>query len=194
MSIAPIPACLVTGLTGTDKRSFVAALLRARPAGNRWALLDNDGGGSALEFAQSGLETATVSGCACCTGQVALHAGIVQLVRRARPQWLVVAVDGAAEPDALERVFAQPELARGIRVAQKICAISPQWLVALPQNALERLQRQMTAADCVVTANAEAVATLRATGIERVVQADEAVRRIAGASAVPSASSPRIAS
>ena len=139
MPIAPVPACLVSGLTGTDQRSFVAALLRARPAGSRWALLDNDGGGSALELAQ-------------------------------------------------------PELARGVRVAQRICAMSPQWLAALPQNALERLRRQMAAADCVVTARAEAVAALRAAGIERVVQADEAVRRIAGASTGPSASSPRIAS
>lgn len=194
MPIAPIPACLVTGLTGTDKRSFVAALLRARPADSRWALLDNDGGGSAMDLALQGLETAIVSGCACCTGQVALHAGIVQLVRRARPQWLVVAVDGAAEPDALERVFAQPELARGIRVARIICAMSPQWLAALPQNALERLRRQMAAADCVVTAHAEAVAGLRAAGIARVVQADEAIRRITGESAASSASSPRIAS
>lgn len=194
MPIAPVSTCLVTGLTGTDKRSFVVALLRARPAGSRWALLDNDGGGSAMDLALQGLETATVSGCACCTDQVALHAGIVQLVRRARPQWLVVAVDGAAEPDALERVFAQPELARGIRVAERICAMSPQWLTVLPQNALERLRRQMAAADCVVTGRADAVAALRAAGIERVVQADEAVRRITGASTGPSASSPRIVS
>lgn len=194
MSIAPVPVCLVTGLTGTDKRGFVAALLRARPSGSRWALLDNDGGGSALDLAQDGIETATVSGCACCTGQVALQTGIVQLVRRVRPQWLVIAVDAAAEPDALQRVFAQVDLTRGIRLAQHICAASPQWLARLPQNALERLQRQMAAADCVVTTRAEAVAALHAAGIGRVVQADEAIRRIAGVSPASSASSSRIAS
>ncbi len=194
MSIAPVSVCLVTGLTGTEKRGFVAALLRAQPSGSRWALLDNDGGGSALDLSQDGFKTATISGCACCTGQVALQTGIVQLLRRVRPQWLVIAVDAAAEPDALQRAFTQVDLARGIRLVEHICAVSPQWLARLPQHALERLQRQMAAADCVVTAHAEAVAALRAAGIGRVVQADEAIRRIAGASAASSASSSRIAS
>ena len=194
MPVTALPVCLVTGLSGADKRRFVAALLRARPAGSRWALLDNDGGGSALDLARDGPEAATVSGCACCSGQIALHAGIVQLVRRARPQLLVIAVDGAAEPDALQRVLAQPELARGIRVTRNTCVASPQWLAVLPRSALERLQRQMAAADCVAATDAKAVDGLRAAGVSRVVQADEAISRIAGESAASSASSPRIAS
>jgi len=178
MSIAPVPVCLVTGLTGTDKRGFIDALLRARPAGSHWALLDNDGGGSALELAQPGLETATVSGCACCTGQVTLQVGLVRLLRRSRPVFLIIAADGAAEPDALEQALRQPELARAVAVTRRVCAAPPQWLAALPVAARERLQRQIAAADSVVAATAAGVTQLRAAGYSQASDFAETIHHV----------------
>lgn len=177
--MVPVPTCLVTGLPGADKRNFVAALARARPAAAHWALLDNDGGGSARDLAGSGLATAIVSGCACCSGQILLQTGIVQLLRRSRPHLLVIAVDGAAEPAALERVLKQPDLARTIKVAHRLCVVSPQWLKVLPQHALGLLQRQMAAADRVVVTDKAAAADLHNAGIARVVESTAAVGAIA---------------
>lgn len=178
--MVPVPACLVTGLPGADKRNFVAALVQARPAGARWALLDNDGGGSARDLVRDLPDAATVNGCACCSGQVALQTGLVQLLRRARPQRLVIAVDGAAEPAALERVLRQPGLARTIAVTHHLCVVSPQWLKVLPLHALELLQRQMAAADQIVAADAAAAAMLRSAGVARVVESAAAAGAIAG--------------
>lgn len=96
-----VPLCLITGLTGADKRAFIHALLAVRPTEQRWALLDNDGGDIARDAAGAQLAVSVINGCACCTGQVALQTGIVQLIRQSRPQRLIVVASGAAEPAAL---------------------------------------------------------------------------------------------
>ncbi len=159
-----VPACLITGLPGADKQGFVAALAAARPHGASWALLDNDGGGSAQALAGEGIATGVVSGCACCSGRITLQVGLVQLLRRVRPGFLIITADGAAEPEALEQTLRQPELARAITVIRRICVVPPQWLAALPATARERLQRQAAAADGVVAATAESVLQLRTAG------------------------------
>jgi G3E family GTPase len=188
-----IPACLVTGVTGADKRSFVRALLAARPADEHWAVLDNDGGDIARDLAAAQLTVAAINGCACCSGQVALQAGIAQLVRQSRPQRLIIAAAGVAEPDALERALLQEDLARGISLGQRLCVAAPQRLTALPPPARELLQRQMAAADHVVAADSAAAAALRVAGSANVLQVGDAIRLVLAGPA-SSASSRRMAS
>jgi len=192
---ARIVVCLVTGATSAGKQGFLRALLAARPADERWAVLDNDGGDLQRYAAPVQLTVAAVNGCACCTGQVALQAGIAQLARRARPQRLIIAAAGIAEPAALEHALQQEDLARGISVSHRLCVVAPPLLAALPAPSRELLQRQMTAADHVVAVNAAAAATLRAAGIAGVIQTEDAIRLLlAGPAPASSASSRRIAS
>lgn len=192
---ARIPVCLVTGAASADKQGFLHALLAARPAGERWAVLDNDGGDLTRDSVPMQLTVAAVNGCACCTGQVALQAGIAQLARQSRPQRLIIAAAGVAEPAALERALQQEDLARGIRVSHRLCVVAPPLLAALPPSARDLLQRQMTAADHVVAVNAAAAAALHASGIAGVIQMEEAIRLVLTDPApASSASSRRIAS
>jgi G3E family GTPase len=188
-----IPACLVTGVSGTDKRSFVHALLAARPADEYWAVLDNDGGELVRDLVTAQLAVASINGCACCTGQVALQAGIAQLVRQSRPQRLIIVASGVAEPDALERALQQEDLARGISLGLRLCVAAPQRTTALPAPARELLQRQMAAADHVVVADAAATVALRAAGNANVLQPGDAIRLVLAGPA-SSASSRRMAS
>lgn len=192
---ARIAICLITGATSADKQSFLRALLAARPADERWAVLNNDGGDLARNAVPVLLTVAAVNGCACCTGQVALQAGIAQLARQARPQRLIIAAAGAAEPAALEHALQQQDLARGITVRHRLCVVAPPLLAALPPPVRDLLQRQMTAADHVVAVNAAAAAALRASAIAGVIQTEDAIRLVLNDPAAPSsASSRRIAS
>lgn len=189
---ARIPVCLVTGAASADKQSFLRALLAARPAGERWAVFDNDGGGLTGNAVPMQLTVAAVNGCACCTGQVALQAGIAQLARQSRPQRLIIAAAGVAEPAALEHALQQEDLARGISVSHRLCVVAPQLLAALPPPARDLLLRQMAAADYVVAANTAAAATLLAAGNACTIQIEDAIRLVLAAAS--SASSRRIAS
>jgi G3E family GTPase len=192
---ARIPVCLVTGVASADKQAFIRALLAARPADERWAVLDNDGGDIARDAAAMQLAVAAVNGCACCTAQVALQAGIAQLARQSRPQRLIIAVAGVAEPAALEHTLQQEDLARGITIDHRLCVVAPQLLTALPSPARDLLQRQIVAADHVVAASEAAAATLHANGITGVIQIEEGIRLVlANPTPASSDSSQRIAS
>lgn len=192
---ARIPLCLITGAASADKQNFLGALLAARPADERWAVLDNDGGDLTRNAVPMLLTVAAVNGCACCTGQVALQTGIALLARQARPQRLIIAAAGAAEPAALEQALQQEDLARGITVRHRLCVVAAPLPATLPPPALELLQRQIAAADHVVTINAAAAAALRTGGIAGVIQMEDAIRLVlADPAPASSASSRRIAS
>ncbi len=156
LPVRAIPAIL---LTGTGKYHFIAALAAARPAGERWALLDNDAGHSAPVPPDAELHTATVYGCMCCTGAVALQTGIAQLLRRSRPQRLIIAAADAAEPATLEKSLRQEHLAQAITITHRLHVITAEQLQA-PAAGRALWLRQLQAANAVVTVDAAAARAL----------------------------------
>ncbi len=191
---ARVPVCVVSGLTSPDKRSFIHALLAGRPADIRWALLDNDGGDFALDAATPQLAVSVIHGCACCSGQLALQTGIVQLIRQARPQRLIVAASGAAEPAELERALQQEHLARSISIDHRLCVLATDMLQGLPPGAQDLQLRQIAAAAHVVCRDAAAAAAaLGDRPASNLIQFRDAVRLVlASPMPVSSASSLRI--
>lgn len=159
--MSPIPAVLITGADSDAKTRFISALAAARPAGERWAVLDNDGGNQVQADTQ--LSVASITGCLCCTGQVALQTGIVRLIRQSRPQRLFIVASGAAEPAALERALRQEQLARAVQVSHRLCVATAEQLAAGPPAARELWLQQLRAADFVVAAEDAAAETLSAT-------------------------------
>lgn len=154
-----IPTLLLTGADRAAKTVFLRALLAIRPPRERWALLDNDGNPPEHNGTSDDFSFATVSGCACCTGQVSLQTGIVRLLQESKPQRLVIAVAAAAEPAALTQTLQQEHLAASLHIARHLCIVS-----AALQSAAEAAQglwlRQMQAADDVVAMDEAAVTAL----------------------------------
>lgn len=157
------PAILVTGASGAAKQAFVPALLAARPAAEHWAILDNDNSHLATLQEHAQLSVARINGCMCCTGQLALQTGIVQLLRRSHPQRLIIVASAAAEPDPLQRALRQEYLARAITITHHwFIATAEDLTPALPAARQLHLQ-QWQAADMVVTGDAAQASALRAT-------------------------------
>lgn len=157
----PTPAILVTGAAGAAKQAFVPALLAARPARERWAILDNDNSHLMTLPENAQLSVASINGCMCCTGQLALQTGIVQLLRRSHPQRLIIVVSSAAEPAPLERALRQGYLANAITISHRLFVAAPEDLTPdLPAARLLR-QQQLQAADMVVAADAANTDALR---------------------------------
>ena len=147
----PVPAILITGAGGANKQSVVRALLAARPAGERWAILDNDNSGLGALQTSAGLDVATVGGCLCCTGQILLQTGIVQLLRRSQPQRLIIIAAAAAEPAAVERALGQEHIAGAITVSRRLFAPASADHDAMPEAARVLLRQQRQAADLCVS-------------------------------------------
>ena len=151
----PVPALLITGIDSDAKTVFLRALLAARPRQQPWALLDNDGGHLAKEFAAAQVAVATAGGCACCSGRVALHTGIVRLLRDSLPQRLVIVAAAAAEPAALARALQQQHLAQVLHIDGHACIVAPDTLAAALPAARALWQRQMAAADQLLAPDAD---------------------------------------
>lgn len=158
----PIPAILVTGAAGAGKTAFIRALAAACPSGERWAVLDNDNSDLARALAGTPADVAAISGCLCCTGQVALQTGIVKLLRHSRPQRLIIAASGAAEPAALQHALRQEHVARAMQVTHHLCVAASAQLTAYPSAAGELWLQQLRAADFAIAADGPAADALRA--------------------------------
>ncbi|MFJ4144183.1 CobW family GTP-binding protein [Pseudomonas sp. NPDC089734] len=102
-----IPTHVIGGPLGAGKTSLIKHLLRQKPAGERWAVLIN-------EFGQIGLDAALLTvdadgialgevagGCLCCVNGVPFQIGLGRLLRKARPDRLLIEPSGLGHPAQL---------------------------------------------------------------------------------------------
>jgi len=122
-----VPMLVLTGFLGAGKTTALNRVLAAlRPGGRRIALLVNDLGRvnvDAALLAARGSDLIELSGgCVCCKVDLQddLWRGIHDLVRRARPDHVVLETTGIAEPVALLDGLAQQD---GLAAAGVVCVI-----------------------------------------------------------------------
>ncbi|WP_024647498.1 CobW-like GTP-binding protein [Pseudomonas syringae] len=102
-----IPTHVIGGPLGAGKTSLIKRLLAQKPDNERWAILIN-------EFGQIGLDAALMStaadgialgevagGCLCCVNGVPFQIGLGRLLRKARPDRLLIEPSGLGHPAQL---------------------------------------------------------------------------------------------
>ncbi|KPY11271.1 Cobalamin synthesis protein/P47K family protein [Pseudomonas savastanoi pv. phaseolicola] len=102
-----IPTHVIGGPLGAGKTSLIKRLLAQKPAHERWAVLIN-------EFGQIGLDAALLTtdadgialgevagGCLCCVNGVPFQIGLGRLLRKARPDRLLIEPSGLGHPAQL---------------------------------------------------------------------------------------------
>lgn len=102
-----IPTHVIGGPLGAGKTSLIRHLLANKPARERWAVLIN-------EFGQVGLDAALLTttadgialgevagGCLCCVNGVPFQVGLGRLLRKARPDRLLIEPSGLGHPAQL---------------------------------------------------------------------------------------------
>ncbi|MBS7691097.1 cobalamin biosynthesis protein CobW [Pseudomonas lalucatii] len=144
-----IPTHLIGGPLGAGKTSLIRQLLAQRPAHERWAVLVN-------EFGQIGLDAALLAsdadgvalgevagGCLCCVNGVPFQVGLGRLLRKARPQRLLIEPSGLGHPLQLLEQLRQPPWAGVLAVQPALLVLDAaalaagQPLAASQQAALE---------------------------------------------------------
>jgi G3E family GTPase len=141
---------LITGFLGAGKTTLIRNLLSQRPAAERWAVIVNEFGvvgidGTTIEAATSGpsgappgrstaasthgprtvLVREVAGGCICCAANVPLRVAITDVLRRERPDRLLIEPSGLGHPAAILATLAAPGLAGALVIGAVICVADP---------------------------------------------------------------------
>jgi len=103
--LSAIPTNIITGFLGTGKTTTILQLLKNKPASERWAVLVNEFGEVGLDghlLAGNSSEDIFVrevpGGCMCCTNGLPVQIALNRLLRKARPQRLLIEPTGLGHP------------------------------------------------------------------------------------------------
>jgi G3E family GTPase len=141
---------LITGFPGAGKTTLLRALLAQRPRTERWAVLLNAAGGVADA---DGVSVRQISdGCACCSARVAFRTALVQLLRAARPQRLLIELAGTGDPAGVETVLNETSIASAVVLRTTLCVVQPRHLDNADIVSHEIYRSQLHHADNVILA------------------------------------------
>ncbi|ALM52485.1 CobW family GTP-binding protein [Halomonas huangheensis] len=151
----PIPCHIVSGFLGSGKTTLIRHLIRHKPHDERWAVLVN-------EFGEAGIDQAMLpesddlvvrtlpGGCLCCQLAVTLKATLVQLIRRHRPERLLIEPSGLGHPAGLVEVLQDEDLAPVIDLRPMIAMLDPRKLDDARYTGHQTFRDQLAMADAVV--------------------------------------------
>ena len=178
--VMTIPVNIITGVLGVGKTTAIRHLISQRPANERWAIVVNefgalgidgaildtagglskgDGGGSSK--GDGGIIVREVAGgCLCCAVAAPFTVAVTQLLRRAKPDRLIIEPSGMGHPGGLHDALQDEHLGKVLRIAATIALVDMTQVArggALVES--EAFRDQVQCADVVVGAKGD-VATV----------------------------------
>ncbi|MEO1081084.1 MAG: CobW family GTP-binding protein [Pseudomonadota bacterium] len=157
--LSGIPTNIVTGFLGAGKTSAILNFLAQKPAGERWAVLINEFGeigvdGSLLEG--RGSEPADVfvaevpGGCMCCTAGLPMQIALTQLLRRSRPQRLLIEPTGLGHPIEVLQTLASEHYRDVLSLQKTLTLVDARNLADSRYTSNDTFLQQLNIADLVV--------------------------------------------
>lgn len=159
--IEHVPTTLFTGFFGTGKTTAITSMLARKPAGEKWAILINEFGEVALDQTALPAEDETVAikeipgGCLCCMMNVPLKVAVVDILRRARPDRLIIEPTGIGHPAGILDQLHNEELSGAVSLRSVICLVDPRHVGDRRLEAAQVYQDQIHLADVLVAAKAD---------------------------------------
>ncbi len=154
MAVRDVPTTVVTGALGVGKTTAVLELFSRRPVNERWAVLVNEFGEVGVDgaaMAGSGIEVREVAGgCICCAAGMELRVALVELLRRAEPDRLLIEPTGLARPAAVLDQLRSPGIADAVRVRATIGLVDPRQFVDDAVRGADTYSDQLLVSDILV--------------------------------------------
>ncbi len=128
--LSAVPTNIITGFLGSGKTTAINHLLQQRPEGERWAVLVN-------EFGQVGIDASLIAeengvavkelagGCLCCALGPSLPITLATLLRRARPDRLLIEPTGLGHPARIIDTLQNDQFKDVLSLHSIICLLDP---------------------------------------------------------------------
>ncbi|MCQ4308663.1 CobW family GTP-binding protein [Pseudomonas stutzeri] len=148
--LTQIPTHVICGPLGAGKTSLIRSLLAQKPASERWAVLINEFGQIGLDAAllstdEAGISLAEVSGgCLCCVNGVPFQVGLSRLLRKAKPDRLLIEPSGLGHPTELLTQLGAPPWQDALALQPCLAVLDAAALARdepLPRSVQQAIQR-----------------------------------------------------
>ena len=158
-TISAVPTNIVTGFLGAGKTSTILHLLSCKPGHENWAVLVNEFGeigidGSLIEgqhSEQSGVYIREVpGGCMCCAAGVPMRVALTQLIRRAKPDRLLIEPTGLGHPKEVLQTLNDASFSSVISMQSIITLVDARQFSDARYTEHETFQQQIDIADIIV--------------------------------------------
>ena len=163
-----IPVNIITGVLGVGKTTAIRHLISQRPPNERWAIVVNEFGALGIDGAI--LDTAgglskgdggviireVAGGCLCCAVAAPFTVAVTQLLRRAKPDRLIIEPSGLGHPGRVHDALQDEHLGKVLRIAATIALVDMTQVArggALVES--EAFEDQVNCADVVVGAKGD---------------------------------------
>ena len=149
-----IPVNLITGFLGVGKTTAVRHLLSKHPSDEKWAVLVNEFGevgvDGALLAEQGVLVQEVAGGCLCCVAAPAFTTGLNRVIRRHRPDRILIEPSGLGHPAQVLDTLTGPLYQQSLEVQASICLMDARHLASSRHRAHPNFQDQIHLADVLV--------------------------------------------
>ncbi|WP_119393609.1 CobW family GTP-binding protein [Salinibius halmophilus] len=145
---------LITGMLGTGKTSAIKHWLTQAPKSERWAVLVNEFGDIGIDgrlLANEGIQVKEVpGGCLCCTAGVPFQTGLNELIRRAKPDRILIEPTGLGHPKNIIESLLAPQYREVLNLQTAVCLLNPKHARSDKHLAHQTFNDQLAIADMVL--------------------------------------------
>lgn len=154
-----IPTNVITGFLGVGKTSAILHLLANKPNTERWAVLVNEFGeigidGALIQGQSSEAEGVFVKevpgGCMCCTAGLPMQVALAQLIRKAKPDRLLIEPTGLGHPREVLETLKSDHFADIIDVQRILTLIDARHLADQRYATHPTFLQQLEIADVII--------------------------------------------
>lgn len=166
--ISAIPTNILTGFLGVGKTTAIAHLLKQKPVHERWAVLVNEFGevgidGSLFKGDKDNGQDIFISevpgGCMCCAAGLPMQMALNLLIKRARPDRLLIEPTGLGHPKEVIEVLSADHYRDVLTINSTITLIDARKLADKRYTENETFNQQLDIADVIAANKADLYTT-----------------------------------
>ena len=162
-SIRKVPTTIITGFFGVGKTTAIKSMLTRKPRHEIWAVLINEFGEVSVDQAAIGKESNSDNviiqeipgGCMCCMMNVPMQVGILEILRRIKPDRLLIEPTGIGHPAGILDELRGPQLSTSLNVKAVICLVDPRHALDSRIQSVNVFNDQIHLADILVASKAD---------------------------------------
>jgi len=152
---------LITGFFGAGKTTLLQSILEKDQSRRSWAILLNDVGELLVDSNMLGSKLdgpiieEVPGGCICCSTDISLTSAIRQLIKRSKPDHLLIELSGLGHASSVLVELLSPDLKKLLDLRSILCVVDPRYILERKIRSSLLFSEQIEISDIIVGSRAD---------------------------------------